>query len=97
MDSLQLQGYLLSLCGQNMGRYIKACDLLVESLVVDSDCSRRVNEDAVLKLVGSLKPFEKKLILDRSVTHELCKKNSHLPDVIEHIFGKPGVDEKRPV
>jgi len=97
----QFQGHLLALCRNNMKLYAKVCDMLLDSLVVDTEESRTVNVDAVLNLAHSLKPFEKKiieknnLILDRGLTHFLCKEHAHLPENIDRMLGKPGVNEKK--
>jgi len=106
MQPIQVQGYLLALCQNNMKQYTTLCKMLVSSLVTDSEHSRSVNGDAVLNLANTLKPFEKnseeaaaiKLNrFDRNQVYSLCKKNTHSPEVIDLIFSKPGVNEKRPV
>ncbi len=104
MQPIQVQGYLLALCRNNMQQYTKVCEMLLDSLIVDSNYSRSVNGEAVLNLANSLKPFDKRLNDDKSIevnnfdrnkAHLLCKKNSNLPEVSDWIFGQPGVNEKR--
>ncbi len=106
MQPIQVQGYLLALCRNNMQQYTKVCEMLLDSLIVDSNYSRSVNGEAVLNLANSLKPFDKRLNDDKSIevnnfdrnkAHLLCKKNANLPEVVDWIFGKPGVSEKRSV
>ena len=80
-----------------MSVIVKIFDLLIESLIVDSECGRRVNGDAVLNLANSLKLFEKKTSsgIERLAAHKLCRKNTHFPGVIDHIFGNLGVENRR--
>jgi len=104
MQPIQVQGYLLALCRNNMQQYAKVCEMLLDSLVVDSNYSRSVNSETVLNLANAIRPFEKNLNNDTSIeiknsdrnkAHLLCKKNANLPEVSDWIFGKPGVNEKR--
>ncbi len=99
----QFQGHLLALCRNNMKLYAKVCDMLLDSLVTDTEDSRTVNLEAVLDLANLLKPFEKKIVetnnlsLSLGLTHYLCKEHAHLPKMIDRILGKPGVHEKRSI
>ena len=102
MEKFKFQAYLLMLCRNNMKNYLKVSEMLVSSLVVDSESGRQINKKAILELANSLKPFEsisqegavRNPESIRSKAHFICKQKTTSPDLIDKIFGKPGVLEK---
>ncbi len=101
MEQIKFQEYLITLCRKNMKAYVKISDALVSSLVMDSDHCRSVNQEAVLDLAHALKAFVPvipqnvvTMDLKRSKAHAICKQSTIHPELIDKIFGQPGVMEK---
>ena len=92
---MRFLGHLLAACNNNIRQYEKICDLLVDTLVIDSNFSRRPNDEAILLISHHIRPFKsKKNILTRQETYQACRSNAHFPEIIDTLLGKSGIDHK---
>ena len=103
---IELRALLLASCKQSINDYKQLCEKIYETIVTENKArkSRIINDEQVLELANSLKPFElntayegahsQDKMLSRNEAFNLCSTNSEIPEVLETLLGKTGVTVK---